>query len=553
MPAAAILVRADALRAIDGFQRALRLGEDVDAVWRLVEAGWRCRYEPASVVHHRPRGSWRALIAQRFSYGSSAAALAQRHPGALAPVRVERVERRGVGLLAAGQPLPAAAVAGGTAAALVPKLRGVPPSDSLRLALLGHLHAGRSLADAGRRAWWPILLAGALVSRRARLVAALATVPALVGGGVPRLVDDLAYGVGLWKGVVTERQPGPAAAVLHAPGRGAPDAEAGTSPLTLRLTVDTEAWRRHAESIARHAPGLVPVVKGNGYGFGRAELAEIAAGLADTIAVGTVHELDRPAGRRVPVVLTPSRRPPHDMTPILTVGSIDHVSALAGWPGRVLVKLMSSVRRYGVTVDDLGPVTRAARAAGLEVVGFSVHPPVAGTDDEHVDDIAAWLDVLQPDDEVWVSHLSTDGYGNLRDSWPGRRFRIRLGYCAVARRQAHPAPRRRRARRPPGPRRRARRLPATAGAARRPPRDGRCRHRPRRAPARPTAAAPSTSPANAWPSSNRRTCTPRWSSCRPASTGPEPATSSTYSTRSSRPTPTRCAGDEGRHGRPATG
>ena len=88
---------------------------------------------------------------------------------------------------------------------------------------------------------------------------------------------------------------------------------------------------------------------------------------------------------------------------------------------------MSSARRYGVTVDDLGPVTRAARAAGLEVVGFSVHPPVAGTDDEHVDDIAAWLDVLQPDDEVWVSHLSTDGYGNLRDSWPGRRFRIRLG------------------------------------------------------------------------------------------------------------------------------
>ena len=33
----------------------------------------------------------------------------------------------------------------------------------------------------------------------------------------------------------------------------------------------------------------------------------------------------------------------------------------------------------------------------------------------------------EPDDEVWVSHLSSDGYGNLRDSWPGRRFRIRLG------------------------------------------------------------------------------------------------------------------------------
>ena len=37
----------EALRSIGGFDRTLRFGEDVDAVWRLVEAGWRCRYEPA--------------------------------------------------------------------------------------------------------------------------------------------------------------------------------------------------------------------------------------------------------------------------------------------------------------------------------------------------------------------------------------------------------------------------------------------------------------------------------------------------------------------------
>ena len=209
VPAAAILVRADALRAIDGFERALRLGEDVDAVWRLVEAGWRCRYEPASVVHHRPRGSWRALIAQRVSYGSSAAPLAQRHPGALAPVRVSGWSGAAWGLLAAGHPLPAVAVAGGTAAALVRKL---PRRAGRRVAAPRRPRPPPRrplLADAGRRAWWPLLLAGALVSRRARLVAALAAVPALLGGGVPRLVDDLAYGVGVWKGVVAERQPGP--------------------------------------------------------------------------------------------------------------------------------------------------------------------------------------------------------------------------------------------------------------------------------------------------------------------------------------------------------
>jgi mycofactocin system glycosyltransferase len=222
VPAAAIVVRADALRAIDGFDRGLRFGEDVDAVWRLVEAGWRCRYEPAAVVHHRPRGSWRGLVAQRVAYGSSAAPLATRHPGALAPVRVSGWSGAAWGLLAAGQPVAALLVAGGTTAALVRKLPGVPAAESLRLAGLGHLHAGRLLADAGRRAWWPALLVGSLVSRRVRTVAAITAVPALLTGGIPKLVDDLAYGVGLWKGVIAEREPGPLRPSFRSwPGRSA--------------------------------------------------------------------------------------------------------------------------------------------------------------------------------------------------------------------------------------------------------------------------------------------------------------------------------------------
>jgi len=209
VPAAALLVRAHALRAIDGFDRRLRFGEDVDAVWRLVEAGWRCRYEPSSVVLHRPRGSWRRLVVQRVSYGSSAAPLARRHPGALAPVRISGWSGAAWGMLVFGQPIPALALAGATTVALVRKLPGVPARDSLRLAGLGHLFAGRLLADAARRAWWPVLVAAALFSKRARGIAAMAAVPALLSGGIPKLVDDLAYGTGLWKGVIAEREPGP--------------------------------------------------------------------------------------------------------------------------------------------------------------------------------------------------------------------------------------------------------------------------------------------------------------------------------------------------------
>jgi alanine racemase len=208
---------------------------------------------------------------------------------------------------------------------------------------------------------------------------------------------------------------------------GPPDSAGTVAVVTLRLTVDVESWRANIDHVRRHCPGLVPVVKGNGYGFGRAELAAVAAGFADTLAVGTVHELDHVPAGVTPVVLTPTRRPPTGLTPILTVGSVDHVRALQGWRGRVLVKLVSSVRRFGATVDELGEVTGTARAAGLDIVGFSVHPPVAGTEDEHLDDVSSWLDVLDPDDEVWVSHVSPGSYHDLRDAWPGRRFRIRVG------------------------------------------------------------------------------------------------------------------------------
>ena len=62
--------------------------------------------------------------------------------------------------------------------------------------------------------------------------------------------------------------------------------------MTIRLTVRTTMWRSHVARVAASVDGLVPVVKGNGYGFGRAMLASIAAEMSDTIAVGTVHELD---------------------------------------------------------------------------------------------------------------------------------------------------------------------------------------------------------------------------------------------------------------------
>lgn len=111
---------------------------------------------------------------------------------------------------------------------------------------------------------------------------------------------------------------------------------------------------------------------------------------------------------------------PDSAAPVLTVGNAAHVDALRGWPGRVIVKLASSMQRYGRGSD----LVDAARAAGLVVVGVSVHPPLAGSDADHRREIDAVLPAIDPDLPVWVSHLEPSGCATLP---PTHTFRVRLG------------------------------------------------------------------------------------------------------------------------------
>ena len=182
MPAAAIVCRTAALRAVGGFDEALRWGEDVDLVWRLVEAGWRCRYEPSVTVGHRARPTVPAWLRQQFEYGTSAAPLAARHPGALAPLRISGWSLA-AWILAVGarRPLAGAALTVATAVALQRKLPGVPPAEVAELAGRGTLAAGEQIADAVTRAWWPVALL-LLPVRAARLPVALALLASPVLG-----------------------------------------------------------------------------------------------------------------------------------------------------------------------------------------------------------------------------------------------------------------------------------------------------------------------------------------------------------------------------------
>lgn len=190
--------------------------------------------------------------------------------------------------------------------------------------------------------------------------------------------------------------------------------------MTIRLSVDRQRWWQHVSDVAAGVAGLVPVVKGNGYGFGRAGLAIAASELSPLLAVGTIHELEGLPDGVTPIVLTPTLHAPTDTHPVLTVGSTAHVDALRGWSGRVIVKLDSDMHRYG---NGIGLVADAQRA-GLRTVGVAIHPPIAGTDEEHREQIVRRLPEIDPSLDVWVSHLAPDTYDSLPTT---HRYKLRLG------------------------------------------------------------------------------------------------------------------------------
>lgn len=224
IPSAALAVRQSALSDNDGFNEHLRLGEDVDLIWRLIEGGAQVRYEANARVGHRNRSSLEALARQRFGYGSASGPLAQKHPDKMVPLELPLAT---AGIWAAGLfggapgRLAALVGVGATSAALAKKLGNRiddAPVEVARLTLLGQLHAGRWIAHALTRAWLPLTL----VTRRSRRLGLVAlTVPALVKWLHKRptvdpvsfvglsAVDDAAYCAGVWSGVWRTRSLAP--------------------------------------------------------------------------------------------------------------------------------------------------------------------------------------------------------------------------------------------------------------------------------------------------------------------------------------------------------
>jgi mycofactocin glycosyltransferase len=233
VPSAVLLVRNETFKELGGFKESHRFGEDVDFVWRSIDHGWQCRYDPYIVCLHRNRASWRELAKQRMSYGEAAATLYLGHPNRLAPLHSDAATALSVTCTAIGMPLFAISSTAISTSVLWKELQhvGIPATHIARLTVDRWLHTANMISHAVTRVWWPLVALAAIFSHRARKLLVLSLVFPLLyqqlpnqnrngaaqsipWGRIPlaifgRIIDHGGYSVGVWRGMWRKRTVGP--------------------------------------------------------------------------------------------------------------------------------------------------------------------------------------------------------------------------------------------------------------------------------------------------------------------------------------------------------
>ena len=215
--------------------------------------------------------------------------------------------------------------------------------------------------------------------------------------------------------------------------------------MTFRLTIDGPAWNRTLQAVAARTPGLVPVIKGNGYGFGNALLADRAADLAvPAVAVGIAREIATVRSIFVGDVLVMA---PLQLAEVAAMAwaNLDHgvlrtvahpevlraVAALDD-PPRVVIELDSPMHRHGITQRDLLDLVSVLRRVPL--AGIALHLPVEQPAGYRFQVAAAALRSVATlrsagveAGALWISHLSDEDIARLDQADPLTLIRSRIG------------------------------------------------------------------------------------------------------------------------------
>ena len=238
--------------------------------------------------------------------------------------------------------------------------------------------------------------------------------------------------------------------------------------MTFTLTINAQQFRTHlANVLAQNSDAgadVIPVIKGNGYGFGRSLLAgEVTSLGLEQVCVGTIWEAEEllEGFSGTVIVLEPILGADQfallEWKKLLTTHADRLVAVIAGTDigqlkefglKQVWLEVRTSMNRFGLTVSQIATLTKQFENQ-ISIAGFSLHLPIAqsnlsslvkfetqsvNTDSNKVREVLgliSWLrEVAEIDSgplSVMISHLSPSEVAAVRRECPDVQLRIRLG------------------------------------------------------------------------------------------------------------------------------
>ena len=205
--------------------------------------------------------------------------------------------------------------------------------------------------------------------------------------------------------------------------------------MSLRLTVNEHAFRAHVAHVVGTTPGLIPVVKGNGYGLGRPFLVHLVSellGSAQAVAVGTVFEAQGIPAPTPVYILTPIGEfdqvdIPSNAIPTVATERDLAVLQTKGWKSPVVVKLASPMQRFGVAAHDFLALVQHISAAGLTIHSCALHLPLHQSNEEIIAQLKIWIPLIPTCVTLSLSHVSSTQLVVIRETFPTTECEVRLG------------------------------------------------------------------------------------------------------------------------------
>ncbi|HUW77799.1 MAG TPA: alanine racemase [Candidatus Nanopelagicaceae bacterium] len=203
----------------------------------------------------------------------------------------------------------------------------------------------------------------------------------------------------------------------------------------LSLHINAEIWRAHITAFSTQHPGLVPVIKGEGYGLGATRLVHEVNRLGiKRLAVGTPTEADEIGALYAGeiLILTPWR-PGQHRTPG-AIHTLSSLTAIESWHDQapVVVEILTDTRRHGIPRSEYGGLAKLI--GGVSCQGLVFHLPLSPTRSPQ-EMVATEIrnlieDGISPTSfnrTIWVSHMPATDLTNLREKYPSIIFLERVG------------------------------------------------------------------------------------------------------------------------------